>query len=51
MQIQGVRKQPNECVRKRKGARAYKQYVHISQHDTLQLNDNRIIMNETITER
>ena len=38
----------SKYIRKREGVRAYKQCVHISQHDTLQINDNRIIMNKTI---
>ena len=46
-----VRKRPSECIRKREGARVYKKCVHISQHDTLQINDNKIVMNENITER
>jgi len=37
--------------KKRKGARAYEQCVHISQHDKLQINDNRIIMNKTTNKK
>ena len=38
-----IRKQPNECIRKGVDARAYNQRIHISRHDKLQINDNRII--------
>ena len=46
-----IKKWPNECVRKRRSTHAYKQCVYIWQNDTLQLNYNNIIMNETVTER
>jgi len=37
--------------KKRESAHAYKQCVHNDKHNTLQLNDNIIIMNETVTEK